>query len=120
MSGVDLVSVEIYCFWYPIEKYPYRQKRYFVSHVYATLSRMKRGRCHQVREKQWLGGCAMFGLKEVTVLRHSRLYWNSNSMRKYWDYGRLEWKKTFGLINLEPSRLVVVLPEENLEKHGIK
>ena len=61
----------------------------------------------------------MFGLKEVTVLRHLRLYWNGNSMRKYWEYERLEWKKTFGLINLEPSRLVVVLPEENLEKHGI-
>ena len=70
-------------------------------------------------EKRLLGGCAIFGLKEVTVLRHLRLGWNSNSMRKCWEYGRLEWKKTFGLINLEPSRLVVVLPEENLEKHGI-
>ena len=84
---------------------------YFISHVYATLSRMKRGRCHEDRET--------FGLKEVTVLRHLRLGWNSNSMRKCWEYRRLEWKKTFGLINLEPSRLVVVLPEENLEKHGI-
>ena len=92
---------------------------YFVSHVYAILSCMKRGRCHQGREKRLLGGCAIFGLKEVTVLRHLRLGWNSNSMRKCWEYGRLEWKKTFGLINLEPSRLVVVLPEENLEKHGI-
>ena len=92
---------------------------YFVSHVYATLSRMKRGRSHQDREKCLLGGCAIFGPKEVTVLRHLRLGWNSNSMRKCWEYGRLEWKKTFGLINLEPSRLVVVLPEENLEKHGI-
>ena len=46
---------------------------YFVSHVYATLSRMKRGRCHQDREKRLLGGCAIFGLKEVTVLRHLRL-----------------------------------------------
>ena len=81
---------------------------------------MKKRRCHWVREKRWLGECAIFGLKEVTVLRHLRLYWNSNSMGKCWEYGRLEWKKTIGLINLEPSRLVVVLPEDNLEKHGIK
>ena len=46
---------------------------YFVLHVYATLSCMKRGRCHQGREKRLLGGCAIFGLKEVTVLRHLRL-----------------------------------------------
>ena len=46
---------------------------YFVSHVYATLSRMQRERCHQGREKRLLGGCAIFGLKEVTVLRHLRL-----------------------------------------------
>ena len=61
-----------------------------------------------------------FGLKEVTVLRHLRLDWNSNSMKKCWEYGRLKWKRTFGLINLGPSWLVVVLPEENLEKHGIR
>ena len=29
-------------------------------------------------------------------------------------------EEKFGLRNLERSRLVVVLPEENLEKHGIK
>ena len=61
-----------------------------------------------------------FGSKEVTVLRHLSLDWNSNSMMKCWERGRLEWKRTFALINLGPSWLVVVLPEENLEKHGIK
>ena len=32
----------------------------------------------------------------------------------------MKWKRTFGLINLGPSWLVVVLPEENLEKHEIR
>ena len=30
-----------------------------------------------------------------------------------------EWKRMFGLVNVEPLRLVVVSPEDNLEKHGV-
>ena len=42
-------------------------------------------------------------------------------MGEGWEKRRLWWKRMFYLIlNAEPSRLLEVLPEENLEKHGMR
>ena len=66
----------------------------------------------------WLGECAMVDLR-IEFLRKLRTRLKFNRMREC----LLIWKKRktiLGIVNVEPSRLVVVSQDGNLGKYGMR